>query len=737
MTVVLGLSAHFHDAAAALVIDGDIVAAAEEERFTRKKHDASFPAHALAACLGERGLGLRDVDYVVFYEKPLIKFDRILETYFATAPRGFAQFRRALPRWVGGRLDERTSLRRALGPEFRGEILFVEHHEAHAAAAFFPSPFEEAAILTADGVGEWSTTTIAKASGLDIEVLTEQRFPHSLGLLFNAFTQFLGFEVNEGEYKVMGLAPYGQPRFAEQILNTLLDLKPDGSFRLDLDYFDFLHGLQMISPRFEALFGPRRQPGGPTTQRDVDCAASIQAVAEEVFLRLARTARTLTGASRLCLAGGCAHNSVAAGRILEEKIFDEVWVQPAAGDAGGALGAALQVSHCLLRIERRLSKHTDSMRGAYLGPSISNVQVREALAADGAPFETPPNEAVLLDRVAESLAAGKVIGWFQGRMEFGPRALGARSILADPRVPDMTARVNRSVKLREAFRPFAPAVLRDKAHEWFDVPEGADLPYMTFVVHVRDELLPRQTLAKPEIPAIGGVPEHILSAVAQGPIPAVTHVDGSARVQTVDPDRHGRYERLLRRFYETTGCPVLLNTSFNVRGEPIVCTPTDALRCLRATDIDLLVLGDHLVPKPTSGDKPEPRIREEKPTRSELRRFAGSLVLTSVVLGSVFAHRFDSWLPLLGLAIFGVTSALVCLAVPYVGRWMFRVFQTFGRVLGTVWLAILYFFGLTPIALVRRLFGHDPLQRRRDPSAATYFHEKKANNDPTRAFRSY
>lgn len=737
MTVVLGISAHFHDAAAALVVDGDIVAAAEEERFTRKKHDASFPAHAIAACLAERGLGLRDVDYVVFYEKPLIKFDRIIETYLATAPRGFVQFRRALPRWVGGRLDERSSLRHLLGKEFGGEILFVEHHEAHAAAAFFPSGFEEAAILTADGVGEWATTTIAKGTGLDVEVLLEQRFPHSLGLLFNAFTQFLGFEVNEGEYKVMGLAPYGEPRFARQILDQLLDLKQDGSFRLNLEYFDFLHGLQMISPRFEETWGPRRQPGAPTSQRDVDCAASIQAVTEEIFLRLARTARDVTGARRLCLAGGCAHNSVAAGRLVAAGLFDEVWVQPAAGDAGGALGAALYVSHVLLRNDPSLSRLTDPMRGAWLGPSVSPDKVHAALVEDGAPFETPASEGELLDRVAASLAAGKVVGWFQGRMEFGPRALGARSILADPRVPDMTARVNRSVKMREAFRPFAPAVLRDKAHEFFDVPQGTDLPYMTFVVRVRDELLPKLTRAKPEIPAKDGVAEHLLLAPARGPIPAVTHVDGSARVQTVDPDRHGRYERLLRRFYETTGCPVLLNTSFNVRGEPIVCTPTDALRCLRATDIDLLVLGDHLVLKPTSSDKPALPVVDNQPSRQEVLRFAASRAVASCVLGAGLAHRFASLLPLVVIAGVGLLNAIVCLAVPAAGRWLLRRSERLSQFVGTIFLALLYYFLLTPIGFVRRLSGSDPLARKCDPSLESYFHKKQGIKDPTRAFRSY
>jgi carbamoyltransferase len=740
VTVVLGISAHFHDSAAALVIDGRIAAAAEQERFSRIKHDASFPDLAIASCLAQSGLSLRDVDYVVFYEKPLIKFDRILETHLAMAPRSFAQFRRALPRWLGGRLNERRSMRRSLGKDLRGELLFVDHHAAHAASAFYPSPFDEAAILTADGVGEWSTTTIAFGHASAVEMLLEQRFPHSLGLLFNAFTHFLGFEVNEGEYKVMGLAPYGEPRLVEPILANLLDLKPDGSFRLNLDYFDFLHGTRMTSDGFERLFGPSREPGAPITRRDVDLAASLQAVTDEVFLRLARTTRERTGARRLCLAGGCAHNSVAAGKLAAAGIFDDVWVQPAAGDAGGALGAALYATHVLLGVERRFTPGEDPLRGAWLGPSFSDAELRAALAQDGAPFETPNDEPELLARVASSLAAGKVIGWFQGSMEYGPRALGARSILADPRAPDMTGRVNRSVKMREAFRPFAPAVLRDRSHEWFEVEQDCELPYMTFVVPVRAELLDGQPIARPTLPEQDGAPEHVLSAPPRGPIPAVTHVDGTARIQTVDA-RHGRYERLLRAFHAKTDCPVLLNTSFNVRGEPIVCTPQDALRCLRSTQIDLLVLGDHLVERPQQPSKAPAKSTVETPTRIDLRRFGLVNALALALLGGALSYHRDSLLPLLVLASLGLASAAACFFAPRIGRGLFRLSQKLAHVVGIVVgipiLALIYFALLTPLALARRIGGKDPLDRKLDPEATTYLRVKQLPADPARAFQTY
>lgn len=741
MTVVLGLSAHFHDAAAALVIDGRIAAAAEQERFSRHKHDAAFPDLAITSCLAQAGIGLPEVDHVVFYEKPLIKFDRILETHLAMAPRSFAQFRLALPRWLGGRLDERRSLSRALAKlgELRAELLFVDHHAAHAASAFYASPFEDAAILTADGVGEWSTTTIARGHAGGLDMLVEQRFPHSLGLLFNAFTHFLGFEVNEGEYKVMGLAPYGEPRYVDRILGHLLDLKPDGSFRLDLDHFDFLHGTRMTSDAFESLFGPPRVAGAAISRRDVDLAASLQAVAEQVFERLANTARTKTGATRLCLAGGCAHNSVAVGKLARAGIFDAVWVQPAAGDAGGALGAALYVTHALLGIERRVVAGEDAMRNAWLGPSFSDAEIREALAEDGAPFETPPDEPALLGEVASALAAGRVVGWFQAGMEYGPRALGARSILADPRVPDMTARVNRSVKLREAFRPFAPVVLRDHAHELFEVEPGCDLPYMTMVVPVRVELLDGQAIARPSLPEQGGAPEQALCAPPRGPIPAVTHVDGTARVQTIDA-RHARYERLLRAFHAQTGCPALLNTSFNVRGEPIVCTPADALRCLRSTQIDLLVLGDHIVPRPEQPSKAPPRPSSAGPTRGELRRFGLANALSLTVLGAALAWARASMLPL-ALVGLGIGIAIACWVAPTLGRTLMRASHALGQLLGIVIgipiLALIYFVLLTPLALVRRASGKDPLERARDPAATSYLRDKSLPSDPARAFSMY
>lgn len=725
MTAILGLSAHFHDAAAALIVDGEIVAAMEEERASRKKHDAGFPSGAIDACLAIAGLRRDQLDYVAYYEKPLAKFDRIVETHLAMAPRSFGPFRRALPRWLGGRLNERRSLRRELGHDV--PIVFLDHHAAHAAAAFLPSPFDEAAIVTADGVGEWSTTTIAHGRGAAIDMLREQRFPHSLGLLYNAFTQFLGFEVNEGEYKVMGLSPYGEPRFVDTILEHIIDLRDDGSFRLDPSFFEFLHGMQMISPRFSELFGPPRAAGAALSRRDVDLAASIQSVTEEILLRIARTARTLTSAKNLCLGGGCAHNSVAAGRILRERIFDDVWVQPAAGDAGGALGAALYVHHVLFGGERVVG---DRMAACYLGPSFDDASIRAALAADGGEHQKPASEDELLSKVVEALVDGKVVGWFQGRLEFGPRALGGRSILADPRIPDIAARVNRSVKMREAFRPFAPAVLRERVHEVFDVPPGTDMPYMTFVVPVRSDVAgPSRGL--PEIAA--AVAETDLRPIAHGSLPAITHVDNTARIQTVDA-RHGRYAKLLEAFHAATGCAVLLNTSFNVRGEPIVCSPADALRCLRTTDIDLLVLGDHLVPR-VIGHPPAPRPKAPEPSP---RAFGLSFGAALCLLG-FSRFRTPTWCAV--LVSVGVAVAVICWVAPALGKWIERGVRTIsGAVIGVVApivLALVYLLLLTPIALLSRLRRPSALALTRDPAAKSYFVPKVLPADPDRAFRMY
>ncbi len=590
MTAILGVSAFYHDSAAAIVVDGDIVAAAQEERFTRNKHDHGFPSHAIDYCLREAGLAASDIDHVGFYDKPLLKFERLLETYVAYAPLGLPSFIRAMPLWLNQKLHLAREIRRGLDGAYRRRIVFSEHHESHAASAFYPSPFEEAAILTLDGVGEWATASLGVGRGNRIELHAEQRFPHSLGLLYSAFTYYTGFRVNSGEYKLMGLAPYGQPVYADQILDRLLDLKDDGSFHLDMSYFNYCQGLTMTSRRFHELFdGPPRKPESPVTKREMDLAASIQHVTEEVMLRTARHLHAMTGLTNLCMAGGVALNCVGNSRLLRETPFERVWVQPAAGDAGGALGVALFIWHQLLG-QRRLAEAGDSQQGSLLGPGFSADEVASSLAAAGAVFERIDDETELCDTVAGMLDDGKVIGWFQGRMEYGPRALGARSILGDPRHPEMQSVMNRKIKFRESFRPFAPSVLDDHADEWFDRPKGADSPYMLLVAPVAE------SHRTPGVVTEAGAGLDSLK-VARSDIPAVTHVDWSARLQTVDAGRNPRYRRLLERFLARTGCPVLVNTSFNVRGEPIVCTPQDAYRCFMATNLDMLVIESCIVRK--------------------------------------------------------------------------------------------------------------------------------------------
>ena len=597
---VLGVSAFYHDSAAALVEDGRIVAAAQEERFTRKKNDADYPANAVDYCLAEAGVGMDEVDYAAFYDKPFLKFERLMETYAAFAPRGFRAFSMALPLWVKEKLFQKGLLRRrlaALAPDadWSERLLFAEHHQAHAASAFYPSPFREAAVLTMDGVGEWATTSAAVGRGVELDVLKEIHFPHSLGLLYSAFTYQTGFSVNSGEYKMMGLAPYGEPAYAQAILDDLIDLKEDGSFRLNMDYFDYCAGLRMTSRKFEERFGPARKPDEPIARRDCDLAASAQAVIEEAALRLTRSLRTETGLPNLCLAGGVALNCVANGKILRDGRFESVWIQPAAGDAGGALGAALLASHRFLGAPRPAaapsprgapssSGAADAMQGAYLGPAFSDEEIREALDAAGARYETLSDDA-LLTAAVDALEAGKAVGWFQGRMEFGPRALGARSILADPRSPDAQRTLNLKVKQRESFRPFAPSVLRERAADWFEI--DCDGPYMLLTADVRPERRVPVDAARDAIEA--GV-ERV--NVPRSQIPAVTHVDYSARLQTVDKETNPRYHALLEAFEARTGCPVLVNTSFNVNEEPIVCSPADAFACFMGTDIDCLAIGN-------------------------------------------------------------------------------------------------------------------------------------------------
>ncbi len=591
---ILGLSALHHDSAAALLVDGKIVAAAQEERFTRKKHDSSLPNHAIRSCLEIGGLKPADLDVVAFYEKPFLKFERLLETYAAFAPRGFASFRRAIPVWIKEKLFQKDTLIKHLkafdqNVEWAEKLIFSEHHLSHAASAFFPSPFESAAVLTMDGVGEWATTSLAHGQGNTLEVRKEIYFPHSLGLLYSAFTYYTGFKVNSGEYKVMGLAPYGRPQYRQTILDHLIDLKPDGSFRLDQSYFNYATGLTMTNTKFDDLFGgPPRDPESDLTQRDMDLAASIQAVTEEAVLRLARSIKKETGADNLCLAGGVALNCVANGKILEEDIFDRIWIQPAAGDAGGALGAALVAHHLHNEQVRQPTLHRDGMAGSYLGPSFDQDDIENRLTNAGAVFEIIDEDSLII-RAAQALNENKAVGWFQGRMEFGPRALGARSILGNPADPATQRTLNLKVKYRESFRPFAPAVLREDAADWFDLNE--DSPYMLIVAPLDNEHclpLSRLDLERRGLDRVNAI---------RSDIPAVTHVDFSARIQTVHEDTNPRFHKLISRFKEISGIPLLVNTSFNVRGEPIVCSPEDAFRCFMATGMDLLVIGDCVLEK--------------------------------------------------------------------------------------------------------------------------------------------
>jgi carbamoyltransferase len=585
---ILGISAYYHDSAAALVHDGDIVAAAQEERFTRKKHDARFPRSAVEYCLSAGGMELSDVDYVVFYDKPFLKFERLLETYATFAPRGYQSFRMAMPLWI----REKLFLKDLIGKELKEmgaeidpkNILFTEHHLSHAASAFFPSPFEEAIVLTMDGVGEWATTSLATGRGNQLEILREIHFPHSLGLLYSAFTYYTGFKVNSGEYKLMGLAPYGVPRYAQRILEHLMDLKPDGSFRLNLSYFDYCTGLRMTNAKFDALFGaPARKPEELLTQHHMDLAASVQAVLEEAVLRLTRSAVAETGVKNLCLAGGVALNCVANGKVLRDGQVERLWIQPAAGDAGGALGAALAAHYLYNGAPRQLNGAMDGMKGAYLGPAFSQQEIEERLTHAGARFAVL-DEAAMIRASADALAAEKALGWFQGRMEFGPRALGGRSILGDARSPSMQSVLNLKVKYRESFRPFAPSVLREDVSEWFDLQD--DSPYMLLVA---DVVSGRRREMTPDQQQLFGIEK---LNVPRSDIPAVTHVDYSARIQTVHRETNPRYHALISAFKERTGCPVIVNTSFNVRGEPIVCTPEDAFRCFMGTEIETLAIGN-------------------------------------------------------------------------------------------------------------------------------------------------
>jgi carbamoyltransferase len=591
---ILGISAYYHDSAACLVVDGKIIAAAQEERFTRKKHDENFPVNAINYCLTAAGLSSQQIDYVVFYDKPFLKFERLFETYLAFAPKGFKSFATSLPVWVKDKLFQKSVILDALkdhldkNTDWSSKLLFSEHHLSHAASAFFPSPFEEAAVLTMDGVGEWATTSLAVGKGNTLNVTNEIHFPHSLGLLYSAMTYYTGFKVNSGEYKVMGLAPYGEPKYANLIKDHLIDIKEDGSFHLDMSYFNYCTGLTMTSDRFNDLFGaPPRKSESILGQREMDLAASIQAVTEEVVIKLAKGIKKSTGLNNLCLAGGVALNCVANGKLLRENVFDKIWIQPASGDAGGAVGAALAAYYLMLAQPRKVDKQ-DGMQGSYLGPEFGQADIEQRLSQAGAKFDVV-SDTQLIEQTAQALADGLAVGWHQGRMEFGPRSLGARSIIADARSPTVQKQLNLKVKYRESFRPFAPSILREDVADWFEI--NTDSPYMLLVADVKKEKQLAMTEAQKQLFGIEKL------NVPRSEIPAVTHVDYSARIQTVSKDTNPKYHALISKFKEITGCPVLVNTSFNVRGEPIVCSPEDAFNCLMGTDIDFLVVGNCILRK--------------------------------------------------------------------------------------------------------------------------------------------
>ena len=741
MRRILGISAYFHDAAAALLSDGQIIAAAQEERFTRRKNDDRFPHHAIEFCLRYGGISRMDLDAVAFYDKPILKFTRVLETYLATAPRGLWTFPQVLPRWLSEKLNLRKTIPEELGG-LRCPILFTEHHQAHAASAFYPSPFPEAAILTVDGVGEWATTTIGVGCGNEIRLLKELRFPHSLGLLYSAFTAYCGFRVNSGEYKLMGLAPYGEPRFVNAIYEYLLDLKPDGSFKLNLDYFGFLDSLSMTNPRFHQLFGgPPREPAAPIEQRHMDVARSIQAVTEEIMLRLARHARELTGQSRLCLAGGVALNCVANGRILREEIFERIWIQPAAGDAGGALGAALAVWHANAEANRqtRQAAETDSMQGSLLGPDFSDAAIEAMLRSTGAAYERL-DEETLIQRAVELLRREKVLGWFQGRMEFGPRALGSRSILGDARSPAMQSILNLKIKSRESFRPFAPIVRRERVFEYFD--SSVESPYMLLAAPVKASL---------QLPRPPGANGFDLLRWSRSTIPAVTHVDYSARIQTVTREANTRLYSLLLKFEQATGCGVLVNTSFNVREEPIVCTPGEAYHCFANTQMDALILGNYLLlraaqpfvrsPKaPSPHEKADvqntvlsrygPRLKEAPKEWQKFTAVWG--LLFGLVNVWLRLHGRVGQIPFASGQILLAAMLLWCALRPRDFRLLYRIGMTLnhrvGQFIGKMMLIAFYLCVLTPLGVLARWLGKDLLNLKRSAAAQSYWQSAKTAN---------
>jgi len=726
MTAILGVSAFYHDSAAALIVDGEIVAAAAEERFTRRKHDAAFPQQAIHYCLQRADFRPEQVDFVGFYEKPLLKFDRLLETYLAFAPLGYRSFRQAMPSWLTTKLRLPRIIGRGLNHSYRKRIVFCAHHQSHAASAFFPSPFDEAAILTVDGVGEWATATVGIGQGKQIKIKHELCFPHSLGLLYSAFTAFCGFRVNDGEYKLMGLAPHGDPVYRDLILEELIDLKPDGSFRLDMRYFNYCQGLTMTSARLARLLDlPPRRPDGEIAQQYMDLAASVQAVCEEILIRIAEHVQRVTGMPNLVMAGGVALNCVANGRIQREGPFEQMWIQPAAGDDGGAFGVALLIWHQLLGNERT-PQPADSQRGSLLGPSFDDAEIRKLLDEERVDYETATDEQQLCDLTAELLAEGKVVGWFQDRMEYGPRALGSRSILADPRDSEMQSRLNATVKNRESFRPFAPAVLAEKAEQFFQIEANQPLPYMLFAA----------------------------PCTATCELPAIAHVDGSSRLQTVDRERFPKFHRLLESFDRLTGCPVLVNTSFNVRSEPIVCTPRDAYRCFLNTDLDVLAIGSYIVRKRAdhhnpkrkrSVREPQNRVKRQRiinleipwrPTPQQLWRFVGSLVIALPLIAMLFRLKWE--------IVVGVTVPALLLAVatkisPAPAQLLYRLMLAITLplmlIVSEVLLAAIYLFVLTPIGFALRVAGRSSLALRIERKASTYWQDSPSPREAIDYYR--
>ena len=716
---ILGISAFYHDSAAVLIRDGSLVAAAQEERFTRIKHDYQFPDNAINYCLKEGKISPSDLDYVAFYDKPFLKFERILESYLHYAPSGISSFIKAMPVWIKKKIWIKSLIQDALHG-FEGKILFPEHHRSHAASAFFPSPFREAAILTTDGVGEWTTTSIGFGTGNSIKLLQELRFPHSLGMLYSAFTYYTGFKVNSGEYKVMGLAPYGEPKYVQTILDHLIDVREDGSFRLNLEYFNFPVGLTMTNRKFNRMFGgPPRKPESKITQKEMDMARSVQEVTEFILKRISCHAEEETGAKYLVLAGGVALNCVANGKLLRETNFEDIWVQPAASDAGGALGAALAVWYEYLGNEREVAEEKDCQQGSYLGPEFADSEIQNFLNQGNIPSHHL-SDTDLIKKTAELLAKEKIIGWFQGRMEFGPRALGARSILADPRSPGMQRKLNLKIKFRESFRPFAPSILKDAVKNYFQVNRPS--PYMLFVAEIVKNK--RRAVSKEEQKLFGIDKLNVV----RSEIPAVTHVDYSARLQTVDGSTNEKFHKLLKEFGNQTGHPILVNTSFNVRGEPIVCTPEDAYKCFMKTEMDYLVLGNYLLDKKEQPDSTSKNSQKSKPgadraktsildkskfkDQREWRKFGIGLSIILTILGTIQWIKGISIFPIF---YFGAGIVLTSsLLLPAILKPLFITFSYIGFVLGWVMtrviLSVLFFLVITPIGLISRLLGKRYLQ---------------------------